>query len=133
MQTREGQTASVAIGTLLTVVLVLMPQTYAYAPIVGGLAAGALSDHRWEGARAGVVMGTLMIPVGVGLTLVTVYLPSGLETGLGVLFRSMRGMGPRSLVFYGTVVYFLALYTALVAGVFGTLSGYASEAVDTRV
>lgn len=119
----------VAVGSLVTVALFLVPQLYAYAPILGGVIAGVLCGNLRDGAKAGVVLGVVMIPVGTVLTIVAIFLPTGMETGVSVLFRSMRGMGPMNGVFYITVVYFIVAYSIVAGGLFGTFGAGISTVI----
>ncbi|MFB6195506.1 MAG: hypothetical protein ABEI80_04995 [Haloplanus sp.] len=123
---RDLPTAAIA-GSAITAGLFLVPSTYQYAPILGGVVVGLLAGDRRTGAREGAFMGLLLIPLGVVVTAVGVLALPGVETGVDVLVRSMRGMGPRTVVFYVTLVYFLATYAGLAGGLFGSVVGTVVE------
>jgi hypothetical protein len=110
-------------GVLVTTGLLLSAQTYIYAPVIGGIVAAAASAHTpAQGARAGAFTGIAMLPVSVLLAVGIVGGPLENASGIAQLLESLRGIGPKTPLFYATFVYIIALYTAFTGAVFGTVT-----------
>jgi hypothetical protein len=126
---RSEPRQAVAAGTVVTAALFLFSQGYPYAPIVGGLVAGTLAGQLRTGGQAGAALGLVFVPVSLLLVGIGLALPSSLETGVDVLFRSFRGMGSMNAVFYLVVAFYITVYTTLVGGLFGTIGGGLSQLI----
>lgn len=113
-------------GVFITTGLLFSAQTYIYAPMVGGIAAAAVSsDTPLQGAKAGVLLGIAMFLVGTVLAVGVVVGPLSDVTGIDKLLESLRGIGPKTPLFYATFVYVIGLYNLITGAVFGTLTGAA--------
>lgn len=117
---------------ILTAILFVMPQTYQYAPLIGGFViAGLTARTIGQGFKIGLTAGLFIIPISVVLTVLVTMAPlSGTETGITILLRSLQGMGRSNIVFYAVFIYFLALYTGLAGGLFGGLGGMVGRVVQ---
>lgn len=112
--------------------LFVVPGTYQYAPIVGGLVAGALQGSSRDGFRAGVLLGLVIVPVGVLLGLLAMVSP-GVETGGTVMFASMGTVGPTNALFYAILVTFVVAYTTVAGSVSAAVGGSISGVVQDRL